>query len=207
MDFRHPIDTVIPGTQGRVLAALLGTSGELNLRTIARVAGISIAQASRVLPRLVDLGIVERREVPPSSLFRLVPEHVATRALLELADARNAVLTEMGRTASRIRPAPASVIAFGSFARGDSDLHSDIDVIIVRPTDTDADDDRWSATIERWRTSMSRVAGSTVQILEVDVAEVPAKLSSDAQLWLDVHRDGLVVFGRSLDELAVPVRA
>jgi predicted nucleotidyltransferase len=207
VDFRHPIETVIPGTQGRVLAALLGTSGELNLRTIARVAGVSIAQASRVLPRLVDLGIIERREVPPSSLFRLVPEHVATRALLELADARNTVLTEMGRAASRIRPAPVSVIAFGSFARGDSEPDSDIDVIIVRPTGIDADDERWTQTIERWRTSVSRVGGSTVQILEVDVAEVASKLSGSAQLWLDVHRDGQVVSGRSLDELADPVRA
>jgi DNA-binding transcriptional ArsR family regulator len=190
-----------------VLAALLGTSGELNLRTIARVAGVSIAQVSRVLPGLVDLGILERREVPPSSLFRLVPEHVATRALLELADARNAVLTEMGRAASRIRPVPVSVIAFGSFARGDSELDSDIDVIIVRPSDTDPDDDRWTETIERWRTGVSRVAGNTVQILDVGATEIAAKLSGGAQLWLDVHRDGQVVFGRSLDELADPVRA
>ena len=207
MDFRHPIESVIPGTQGRVLAALLGTSGELNLRTLARVAGVSIAQASRVLPRLIDLGIVERREVPPSSLFRLVAEHVATRALLELADARNAVLTEMGRAASRIRPAPVSVIAFGPFARGDSELDSDIDVMIVRPTGIDADNDRWTQTLERWQTSVSRVAGSTVRILEVDAVAIASKISGGAQLWLDVRRDGQLVFGQRLDELAEPVSA
>lgn len=207
MDFRHPIQAVIPGAQGRVLAALLGTSGELNLRTIARIAGVSIAQASRVLPGLVELGMIERREVPPSSLFRLVPEHLATRALLEVADARMTVLAEMGRAASRIRPLPVSVIAFGSFVRGDSEPDSDIDVIVVRPTGIEADNERWTQTVDRWRTDVSRLAGSTVEIVDVDAASVGPKLSGEAQLWLDVRRDGQVVFGQRLDELAEPVRA
>lgn len=207
VDFRHPIQAVIPGAQGRIVAALLGTSGELNLRTIARVAGVSIAQASRVLPGLVNLGMIERREVPPSSLFRLVPEHVATRALFELADSRGAVMNEMGHAASKIRPAPVSVITFGSFARGDSDVDSDIDVLIVRPTGTDADDERWAQTLERWRTIVGRVAGSTVEILEVAADAVAAKLSGGSQLWRDIHRDGQVVFGKRLDALADRVNA
>jgi Sugar-specific transcriptional regulator TrmB/Nucleotidyltransferase domain len=198
VDFRHPIEAAIPGAQGRVLAALLGTSGELNLRTIARVAGVSIAQASRVLPGLVNLGMIERREVPPSSLFRLVPE---------LADSRGVVMTEMGRAASKIRPAPVSVITFGSFARGDSEVDSDIDMMIVRPTGIDADDDRWTQTIERWRTIVSRIAGNTVEILDVEADAVAAKLSGGTQLWRDIRRDGQVVFGQRLDALADRVDA
>ncbi len=207
VDFRHPVEAAIPGAQGRIIAALLGTSGELNLRTIARIAGVSIAQASRVLPGLVDLGMIERREVPPSSLFRLVPEHVATRALMELANSRGVVMNEMGDSARKIRPAPVSVITFGSFARGDSDIGSDIDVLIVRPTGIGADDERWTQTLERWRTVVSRVAGNTVEILEVEADAVAAKLSGGTQLWRDIHRDGQVVFGRRLDAVAEPVNA
>ena len=85
MDFVQPIAAVIPGAQGRVLAALAETTAELNLRTLARLSGVSVAQASRVLPGLVELGLVERREVPPSSQFRLVRTHIAARAVLELA--------------------------------------------------------------------------------------------------------------------------
>jgi predicted nucleotidyltransferase len=102
------------------------------------------------------------------------------------------------RAASKIRPAPVSVITFGSFARGDSEPDSDIDVIIVRPTGIDADDDRWTQTIERWRTIVSRVAGNTVEILDVDADSVAAKLSGGTQLWRDINRDGQVVFGESL---------
>lgn len=174
----------------------------MNLRTIARLARVSIAQASRVLPGLVDLGMIERREVPPSSMFRLVPEHVATRALLELASSRDVVIAEIGRAASEMSPEPVSVITFGSFARGDSEIDSDIDVIVVRPTEVDADDEEWSQAIERWRAVVGRVAGNTVEVLDLDVDAVAAKLSSESQLWRDIHRDGQVVFGERLSSLA-----
>ena len=87
----------------------------------------SLAQASRVLARLVELGIVERRDVPPSSLFQLVRQHVAVGPLLALARARDALIGEMGRLAAGLPLVPVSVIVFGSFARGEADVDSDID--------------------------------------------------------------------------------
>src|SRR5438309_4104247 len=100
MDFVEPVQAVIPGAQGRILGVLVETTAELNVRTIARLSGVSLAQASRVLPGLVELGLVERREVPPSALFRLVTENIAARFVHELARARQAVLDELGRMAA-----------------------------------------------------------------------------------------------------------
>src|SRR5207249_457441 len=113
------------------------TTAELNLRTLARVSNVSLAQASRVMPGFVQLGIVERRDVPPSALFRLVASHVASRALLSLGQARTTVLQELGRTAGQLTPAPTSVIVFGSLARGDARATSDIGVAIIRPDTVD----------------------------------------------------------------------
>jgi predicted nucleotidyltransferase len=206
VDFRHPVEAVIPGAQGRVLAVLLNAGGELNLRTIARLADVSLAQTSRVVPRLVSLGLVERREVPPSSLFRLVPEHVAARALLELADARRQVLAAMSVAAEEIEPAPVSLIVFGSFARGDDELGSDIDVVIVRPPAAERDED-WVEHVERWRTTVGRIAGRHVELLHVAADEAPARLASHSALWRDVRRDGRVVFGEGLSELAGRISA
>jgi DNA-binding MarR family transcriptional regulator len=79
VDFVRPLEAIVPGVQGRVLSVLAETTADLNMRTIARLADASLAQASRVLARLVELGVVERRDVPPSSLFRLVRQHVAAR--------------------------------------------------------------------------------------------------------------------------------
>jgi len=207
VDFRQPLEAVIPGAQGRILAVMLRTSGELNLRTVARLAGVSIAQASRVLPGLVELGVIERREVPPSSLFRLVPEHIATQLLLDLSSVRGRMLAEMGRAAGKIRPVPVSVIAYGSFARGDGDVGSDIDVIIVRPPGIDEDDEQWLRTTERWRMTVSRLSGNVVEVLEADSLDVETKLASKSSLWSDVRRDGIVLFGSAIDELLSGVHA
>ncbi|NLD76105.1 MAG: helix-turn-helix domain-containing protein [Acidimicrobiales bacterium] len=201
MDFVRPIEAVVPGAQGRVLAVLAETTAELNLRTIAQLAGISQAQASRLLPELVALGIIERREVPPSSLFRLVPEHVASRAILALARSSDAALVEMGRLAAALAQPPASVIVFGSFARREADVDSDIDVVVVRPTSVDEDDDLWSASLEAWRTEVRRLTGNPVEILEVSEHDAATKLAGRGQVWVDIRRDGRVVHGLGTDEL------
>jgi DNA-binding transcriptional ArsR family regulator len=120
VDFRRPVEAVIPGVQGRILAVLSETTAELNLRTIARLAGVSPAQASRVLPELVGLGLVERREAPPSALFALVDEHVAARAVRALARVHDVVVAELNVLTDAIRPRPVSAIVFGSFARGEA---------------------------------------------------------------------------------------
>lgn len=201
MDFTRPVEAIVPGAQGRVLAVLAETTAELNLRTIAQLAGISQAQASRLLPDLVALGVVERREVPPASLFRLVPEHIASQALLALARPTDTVLNEMGRLAGALPRPPVSVIVFGSFARREAEADSDIDVVVVRPTEVGENDDAWSASIEAWRRDARRLTGNPVEILEVSADEAATKLAGRAQVWVDIRRDGRVVYGLGVDEL------
>jgi len=202
MDFAHPVRTVVPGVQGRVLAVLVETTAELNLRTIARLAGVSPAQASRVLPGLVEWGLVQRREVPPSSLFRLVPEHLAAGPLLDLSRARDRLLEEMGHAAAGLPVAPASVIVFGSFSRGEADAESDIDVVMVRPPGAAEDEEEWWSSIQQWTDTVCRASGNRVEVLEVGADEVAALLGSGRRVWRDIRRGGLVVHGLGLEELA-----
>jgi predicted nucleotidyltransferase len=201
VDFSQPIRALVPGVQGKLLAALAETTAGLNLRTVARLAGVSIAQASRVLSDLVDLGVVERTDVPPSALFRLVREHVAARPILDLLEARERLLDEMGRIAASLPVPPASVIVFGSLARGEADRASDIDAVVVRPATRDEDDETWSSSIDQWRRAVRRASGNRVEVLEVDMSEVGARLRGRQPLWRDVRRDGIVVYGSSLAEL------
>jgi predicted nucleotidyltransferase len=195
MDFMRPVEAIVPGAQGRVLAVLAETTAELNLRTIAELSGGSLVQASRVLPGLVALGVLERREVPPSSLFRFVQDHVASRAILALARATDTVLEELGRLATSLLLPPLSVVAFGSFARREADAESDIDLLVVRPDDVDEDDEKWAASTERLHGEGRRLTGNRLEVLEVSTSEVAALLNSRRPLWADIRRDGRVVHG------------
>ncbi len=201
MDFVRPIEAIVPGAQGRVLAVLAETTAELNLRTIAQLAGVSQAQASRVLPGLVELGVVERREVPPASLFRLVPEHVAARVLLALARSSDVVFDEIGRLASALPRPPVSVIVFGSLARREARPDSDIDLVVVRPDEIDEDDDAWAESLEGFRRHVRRLAGNPVEVLEVSADEAASRLTGRRSVWADIRREGRVVHGLELDRI------
>jgi predicted nucleotidyltransferase len=201
VDFQRPVQAVVPGAQGQLLAVLAETSAELNLRTLARLAGVSAAQASRVLPALVELGVVERREVPPSALFRFVPEHVAARAVTMLASVRRSVLDELGLRAAEIRPEPTSVTVFGSFARGEADAQSDLDVLLVRPADVDEEDSGWRSGVDRWTEQARRLTGNTVDVVEVSEGDIGRLLGSRRTLWRDIQRDGITVHGLTMDDL------
>lgn len=193
------MEAVIPGVQGRILAILAETTAELNLRTIARLAAVSPAQASRVLPELVTLGLVERREAPPSALFALVDDHIAVRTVRALSRSRDVVLDELGLLALRMDPNPVSAVVFGSFARGEADAASDLDVLLVRPADLSEDDDAWASSTEALRTAARRLTGNPVQVLEVDESDVPGRLRGNSALWAAVLRDGVRVHGAPLE--------
>jgi len=201
VDFRRPVEAVIPGVRGRILAVLAETTAKLNLRTIARLADVSPAQASRVLPELVALGLVERREAPPSALFAMVEDHVAARAVRALSRSREAVLKELATLARKVVPSPISVVVFGSFARGEAEAASDLDVLIIRPAGVGEDDEPWVSSVEAWRAAARRLAGNPVQVLELDEPEVARRLRRPTSLWADVIRDGVTVCGSPLGEL------
>jgi predicted nucleotidyltransferase len=201
MDFARPVQAVIPGAQGRILAVLVETSAELNLRALARLSGVSLAQASRVLPGLVLLGMVERREVPPAALFRVVPDHVAVRAVMDLSRARDVLLGELGRLAANLSPPLVSVIVFGSLARGEAGIESDIDVVVVRRAEVAEDSEPWRHEVEAWRRAVRRLSGNAVELVEVGEGEVGRLLRSRRPLWREVVRDGIVVYGTPLTEL------
>jgi predicted nucleotidyltransferase len=202
VDFRQPVEAVIPGAQGKLLAVFAETTAGLSVRTAARLSGVSLAQTSRILPELATLGILDRTEIPPSTVYQLVEENAASRAIRSLARSRDRVLSELGGLAKSMVIPPVSIIVFGSFARGEAGRESDIDIVMVRGSCIDASSE-WSEGLDEWRRSARRLTGNEVEVMEVDEFDVSLRLRSRRPVWQDIRREGIVVFGKTLQELQV----
>lgn len=203
MDYRRPVEALIPGVQGRVLGVMARASTDLTMRGVADLAGVSPQQASVVIGKLVELGVVERRDVPPASLVRLVADNLAAQAVLSIASLRRDVLDRLSELASAIGPAPASLVVFGSFARGEADSESDIDVLAVRPLGLRDDDDEWTDALWAWASAARKAAGNPVNVIEAAAEEIPGLLRRRGpSVWTDIVRDGVVLVGSPLEELA-----
>jgi predicted nucleotidyltransferase len=202
VDFLRPVEAVIPGARGKVLAVFAETTAGLSVRTAARLSGVSLAQTSRILPELATLGVLDRTEVPPSTVYRLVEENVASRAIRLLARSRDQVLSELGELAKSMVVPPVSIMVFGSFARGEAGPESDVDVIMVQGSCVDASSE-WSEGLDEWRRGARRLTGNEVEVMEVDELDVSSRLRSRRPVWQDIRRDGIVVFGKTLEELQV----
>lgn len=203
MDLIRPVEALIPGAQGRLLGVLARTDRWLNLRTLADLAKVHPSQASRVLPRLGKLGVVERTEAPPSALFRLHRGSLVGGLVIELAQIRTALLREMQESASALaHPPPTNVTVFGSLTRHEASAESDLDVLFVRPMSVAEDDDAWIEGLQSWVALTEERAGNSVNIIEASEAEIAELLTSGRPPWNAMRRDGVVLTGRTLEELA-----
>jgi Nucleotidyltransferase domain len=205
MDFRHPVQVVIPGVQGQVLAVLAATETELTMRTVAKLAGVSVNRAVTVLNSLVGLGVVRRRDAGRSALVALERDNEVGRLVASLAAVRSAAIERLRRTARSIRPHPASLVLFGSLARGTADAGSDVDVLAVRPTGIPGDGEQWLENLGAWGDRAARIVGNPVNFVVVGEDEVPGLLGGRQRLWREIVETGIVLIGSGLTELGAGV--
>jgi predicted nucleotidyltransferase len=110
-------------------------------------------------------------------------------------------LRQLGEAASMISPEPVSVIAFGSFARGEADAESDIDLAVVRADNVDDDDERWADSIDLLRRQVRAITGNDVEIVESTASEARRKIRGRSELWRSIRHEGVVAYGLTLKEL------
>ena len=202
MNYASPVQAVIPGVQGRVLAVLARTEAELTMRTVARLAGVSVNQASVVLNGLVSLGLAERREAGSAALVKLVRENEAARVILLLASLHSAVISRLEAEAKNIEPAPASLILFGSFANGLARETSDIDVLAVRAAGVEANDPQWVDSLGHWADVAHRISGNPINLLEASLDEMSELVQHQGSVWQAAVQQGLSISGQRSDGVA-----
>lgn len=208
MDLGSPITTVIPHASGEVLAVLANTSEELTGNVIAGLTDGRVSQTgvNKALKRLVESGLVHARPAGSSILYSFNRDHVAAGAVLELANLRSTLLTRLKDLVGTWLRQPVTVAMFGSAARGEGGPTSDIDLLIIRSDDVDAEDAEWSRQLEELAEAVGRWSGNPCELLEYSEQELAALVSADESLIANLRSDAVAVAGTAPRSLLVKTR-
>ena len=204
---RAPLSYAL-GTPAKVaLLRLLAPRGDpVSQREAARRTGIQVRSAQRALDDLVALGVVTRLAGGREHLVRLNADHRLAPALTILFDAEadlfRALRQTLSEVATRHRPQPAALLLFGSAARGDDRLDSDLDVLGVARTQAEA-----GALLERLAAAAAAIRtafGAELRPVVLTVAQLRSQWRTRGSLPRRAAEDALLVLGRPLPELVRP---
>lgn len=197
----HPISTVVPTLDGPVLAVLSRTSQPLTGRKVHQLAsGGSETGTRRVLRRLASTGLVTATEVGSAVQYTLNREHLAASAVLELTNLRQKLI-------DRIRDAievgwsdhPIHASLFGSTARGDGDLQSDVDLLIVHGSKDLPQG--WADQVSSLGEQVHSWTGNHLQAYELSSTALLAHFAAGEPIVNEWLRDCVTVYGPDFRQL------
>jgi predicted nucleotidyltransferase len=196
MDAGRPYTAVCPSLDGEVLMALAATKMAMTGRQVALMTGRrSHSGVLRVLDRLTEHGLVERVELNRAFLFSLNRDHMAYPAVVALVGLRVALLGRIQQELQAWKLNALHVSLFGSFARGDGDTDSDIDLFVVRPAAVAEDDARWRDQLDALTSAIYRWTGNRVSILEASETELTRLTTDRPPIVAELRGDAIVLSG------------
>lgn len=186
MYFSQPFGGIIPGVRGAVLAALLRTGTPLTGRQVHGLVSddYSLWTVQEALKELGKLGVVETQKIGRAGLHTVNEDHSSVlplRALLDpvaiLQDVVSAVADEEVTT----------VILFGSIARGEATIDSDIDLAVIAA-------EGWDKRIELEDQVRIRL-GNNCDVLLFTAAEFDRLVGTGEPVVRNILRDGVALIG------------
>jgi predicted nucleotidyltransferase len=193
-----PLETLVAPDRARVLTVLVRAGQPLSGRTIATLTGsVSQPTVARLLRSLTHDGLVRR--VPGG--YELNREHLAYGAVELLLDAPSLLARRIAAEVSTWGHPPVTVALFGSTARGHAGPDSDVDLLVVRPSEIDADDEVWAACVATLTERVHDWTGAPCEILEYDPDELAVLDRAGDPLVEAILRDGVTLTGIPLPQV------
>lgn len=167
MDFGRPLAVVTPTLDGDVLAVLAGADEEFSGRRIHRLLAHGSENGVRkAAERLVEQGVVVSRRAGRANLYKLNRSHLAASHIEGLARLRDRLL---GRARDEIASwgiPPHSVLVFGSVARSEAGPSSDLDLLVIRPSEVGEDARAWQEQLSEFENRATGWTGNEARIVE-----------------------------------------
>jgi predicted nucleotidyltransferase len=168
----------------------------LSGRQVHLLAGVgSEAGVRLVLTRLTGTGLVRVHDAGNSMLYTLNRDHLAAEAVEKLANLRTVFIRTLAGEISNWNIAPIHASLFGSTARGDSGVDSDVDVLLVRSDSVDELDPQWQEQTGRLSEHVLTRTGNRTQLYDITASALVAHVTTDEPLVNEWRRDAITLCG------------
>ena len=156
---------------------------EFYLRELGRILGMSPMTVKRSLVLLLADGLIVREERKNQILYRANTDSLGFR--FAKISYNLAVMGEKGIVKDLLEDVPgiSSIILYGSYARGENDMHSDLDILII-------------STVKKVDASkISKKIGVMVNVMNFTSTQWTKQAKDNRAYYLDVITEGIVLHG------------
>ena len=186
MFFGEPFGGLVPGARGAVLAVLLRTGTPLTGRQIHGLVSddFSLWSVQEALKSLTQLGLVETQTIGRAGVHTINEGHAAVAPLRTLVDPVAILTAAIGEvTDANVQ----SVLLFGSIARGEATVSSDIDLAVIASPD-------WAGRVELEDVVRTRL-GNDCDVLVFSEPEFQRLARDGEPVVSGIVQDGIALVG------------
>jgi hypothetical protein len=203
MQINEPLQSLCPGPRGAVLAVLARTYAPLTGRAVAGLTSpkISLRAVQLALNNLVIHGLVNRQVAGTAHMFELNRDHIFSPIIESAVNVRGMLARKLCTEIDGWLEKPEAVWLFGSVARGNDSLRSDIDLCMLRTATEAAEDDIWDKQLTILADQVYAWTGNQAEFLTLSIDEVTALKISDERIYAELREDALPIFGLSPQEI------
>jgi len=203
MDLEEPGIAFAGPLSMTVLRALDGRSIPATAAQVARtMEGGTQAGIKRALERLSYHGVCGSEELGGRTLYSLNYDHVLYPAIRAALDAPTALRKRLTGEFAAWEIEPDCALLFGSAARGDGHVESDIDILLIRPAmRPNVSRESWAPQVHELRSRVFRWTGNHAQILDWSKSFLKRAANNDEPLLSELRDDGVLLFGERPKEL------
>lgn len=201
---RRPLN-VLFGSPGavRILREFILRDAPLPTSEIARRTDLSVAGVRKAIAPLIHAGLVEELGSGRVILYQVASRHpfaASIRDLFVLEHSRfQAVLNEIRLVLSPQTKPPIAAWVFGSAARGDDAVGSDLDVaiLVADAEGVEPDVGKLNGALEE----IERTQAVNISVIGLSYADIVRLSDSDNPFWRSLMRDGIRLSGPRPEEV------
>ena len=193
MRLQHPFEIITPTLDGEILSVLAGADDWFSVNTIHELLSHRSDEGIRkTLKRLVSVGIADELGAGRAFLYRLNRDHLGAEAIIVIARLKQLFYTKLTEMFLAWEIQPRYVALFGSAARAQMNLESDVDILLVQPDD--AIEHVWDEQINQLVLTASRWIGNEIRPLLYTESDVRT-LGTSEPVFEFISTEGIPLLG------------